>query len=88
MADHRDLDETLIAAVDDAVGADEELADLLAPQLRDHPPRVGEAAQRPNALEQLLELALCGRHVVVGDAGESLVDLPVGEQRPDQPHFR
>jgi len=62
-----------------ALRADEELANLLAPQLRDHPSRFGEAAQCPDALEQLLEPALCGRHVIVRDVGESLVDLPVGE---------
>jgi hypothetical protein len=77
VADDRDLDEVAEMAVDDALGADEQLTDLLAPQLRDHASGVGEAPQRVNALEQLLEPAAHGRSVVGGDVGENLVDLPI-----------
>ena len=57
MADCRDLDEVLAATVDNAVRADDGLTDVVAPELGDHAPRVREAAQGSDLLEQLLEPA-------------------------------
>lgn len=88
MADCRDLDEVLAATVDDAVRADDELTDVVAPELGDHAPRVREAAQGSDLLEQLLEPAARGGRIVGRDVDENLIDLFVSARRPDQPHFR
>ena len=88
MADCRDLDEVLAATVDDAVRADDELTDVVAPELGDHASRVREAAQGSDLLEQLLEPAARGSRIVGGDVDENLIDLFVSARRPDQLHFR